>query len=102
MTHPPRHEVPNLCSKHGGGWAFTWRNRGSALQTNRPRRAPSYEVAATGKNPSKKAPGVWQLVASVRLPRWAAVVGGWGAASRNLIRHFIKDSTPSSASTSSA
>ena len=36
MTHPPRHEVPNFCSKHGGGWAFPWRNRGSALQTKRP------------------------------------------------------------------
>jgi hypothetical protein len=40
--------APNMA-----GWAFPWRNRGSALQTNRPRRAPSYEVAATKKNPKQ-------------------------------------------------
>jgi len=28
-------QAANFCSKHGGGWAFPWRNRGS-VQTKRP------------------------------------------------------------------
>jgi hypothetical protein len=26
-------QAANFCFKHGSGWAFPWRNRGSALRT---------------------------------------------------------------------
>ena len=41
MTHPPRHEVPNLCSKNGGG--FGWLNAKEADALCRPGSNPAWE-----------------------------------------------------------
>jgi hypothetical protein len=43
------------------------------------------KVAATKKNPKQSTHlGVWKFASEVRLLRWAAGVGGWGAAQRGL------------------
>ena len=92
MTHPPRHEVPNFCSKHGGGWAFTWRNRGSALQTKRPaERFRSRRFHEESLPPQKRTPSdlrTWGLEVCCLNQGFSAGwqgVGGWGAAQLGLV-----------------
>ena len=81
-------QAANFCSKHGGGWAFPWRNRGkqkdppSAWYLDQDLRSRRFtkEVAATKKNPKH----FTHLGVGSLLPQksgffsWAAGVGGMG------------------------
>jgi hypothetical protein len=94
----PTIQAAKFCSKHGGGWAFPWRNRGSALQTKRPAERLVFrsrlplspisrrKVAATKKNPKHFTHlGFRSLLPQSGFFSWAAGVGGWGAAQLGLV-----------------